>query len=341
MLCVNADSPQWQFKELKHGGPTAYVVVDGVSRVVGMLCLGCMKVLERDGESVVLAQTWNRFGYDGGPYRPMSVRCIECGRVHDWASNIAGMEALKVWAPYDVCPECKRLQLQSVRQEEMMEHLLDRVAEKMTTTLRRDAVVYARDLEELRMKLGELTRKIETRENGTMSTTTAEDINGGKTGSFADRAMGVGMSIGLDRMGLRSGATLAVNLARKPLLAALRARMGKGREVGQIIRTAEAMMQTDLGDGAMRLVLSGAVRVVPGIPDAVRGALADEFLVSGGSKFIDVVVDIFAGPVIAAISGGVAVLADPEVTARMADGAKVAGQAIGVRAEGDTTRVGG
>jgi len=338
MLCINHDAVYWQLKELKHGGPTAYVVVDGVNRVVGLLCLACFKMIDREGDRNVLAAAFTKYGHEDGPYRPMSVRCVECGSVHDWAAGIAGMEPLKVWAPYDVCPECKRALNQSVRQEEMLEHAVGLMVEKM---VQRNASLYG-DAAELRRKLDEMVERYSRhtieKETGTMSTT-EEKTNV----TLADRAMSMGLGLGIDRMGLRSGATLAVNLARKPLLAALRARMGKGkgREVGQFIRTAEAALQTDLGDGALRLVLSGAVRVVPGVPENVRAALADEFLVSGGSRFIDVVVDIFAGPVITAISGGVAVLADPEVTARMADGAKVAGQAIGVRAESSQAPVGG
>ena len=53
------------------------------------------------------------------------------------------------------------------------------------------------------------------------------------------------------------------------------------------------------------------VKVFPGVPDAYREALSEEFIVEGGAVAVDFAADIFMGPIRDALSGGVALLANP------------------------------
>lgn len=131
-----------------------------------------------------------------------------------------------------------------------------------------------------------------------------------KTTGLIDRATATATALGADKMALRAAARQILKAVKQPLAAGLATRL-KGNKPREFTRSIAAFLDTPLGESALSLCLGGVVRVFPGVPEAYRDSLSEEFTVSGGANALDFVADIFMGPIRDALAGGVALLAAP------------------------------
>lgn len=131
-----------------------------------------------------------------------------------------------------------------------------------------------------------------------------------KPAGMIDRATAFAGAMGADKMALRAAARQIIKTVKQPLAAGLATRL-KGGKPREFTRSIAAFLDTPLGNAGLSLFLGGMVKVFPGVPDAYREALSEEFIVEGGAVAVDFAADIFMGPIRDALSGGVALLANP------------------------------
>lgn len=157
-------------------------------------------------------------------------------------------------------------------------------------------------------------RSIEMAREHTDMGTTAQ-----KSDSIIDRASAVATAVGVNDMALRAAARQIRKLAKAPLIAGLKARLGV-KNPREFTRAVTAFLDSDLGDAALSVTLGGIIRYAPFVPEEYRDRLSHELVVDGGAAALDFAAEIVMAPVRDALAGASGLLANPNVSAALRDG---------------------
>ncbi len=140
-----------------------------------------------------------------------------------------------------------------------------------------------------------------------------------KSDSIIDRASAVATAVGVNDMALRAAARQIRKLAKAPLIAGLKARLGV-KNPREFTRAVTAFLDSDLGDAALSVTLGGIIRYAPFVPEEYRDRLSHELVVDGGAAALDFAAEIVMAPVRDALAGASGLLANPNVSAALRDG---------------------
>lgn len=187
--------------------------------------------------------------------------------------------------PGPLCPECMRV--------------------VMVTTATREQTAAIVALRETMVRIEKRAMAMETKTQ--------------KDDGIIGRASAVASAVGANDMAMRAAARQIRKLAKAPLVAGLKARLGV-KNPREFTRAVTAFLNSDLGDAALSVALGGIIRYAPFVPEGLRDNLSRELVIDGGAAVLDFAADIVMGPVREVLAGASSILADPNVAAALRDG---------------------